>query len=140
VEVRVGDAARDDFGREFDRVLVDPPCTDLGTLQSRPDARWRKSPEQAEELRALQAQILDNAATALRPGGRLVFSTCTIDPVENEEQIGSFLQRHADFAQVDLAGSYAAFSRDEGSAFLQTLPHRHGTDGFFVAAVQRGRD
>jgi 16S rRNA (cytosine967-C5)-methyltransferase len=139
VEVRTGDAARDDFGGGFDRVLVDPPCTDLGTLQSRPDARWRKHAAQAEALQALQAEILDNAASALRAGGRLVYSTCTIDPVENEDQIAAFLERHPGFAQIDLVGSYPAFSREEGSAFLQTLPHRHGTDGFFVAAVQRGR-
>ena len=83
----LGDAAEPAFGTGYDRVLVDPPCSDLGTLRSRPDARWRKTPAQVAELAALQARILDAAVEALRPGGRLVYSTCTISPRENELQI-----------------------------------------------------
>src|ERR687887_93940 len=73
VEVRVGDARRREHGDGYDRVLVDPPCTDLGTLQARPDVRWRKTPESVRELAAMQAEILDAAADAVRPGGRLVY-------------------------------------------------------------------
>src|SRR2546426_806387 len=91
VRVVVGNAADPAFGKGYDRVLVDPPCSDLGTLQSRPDARWRKTPEQVSELRALQRRILAAAAAAVRVGGRLVYSTCTISASENERLVQEFL-------------------------------------------------
>ena len=122
--VVVGDAAGADHGTGYDRVLVDPPCSDLGTLQSRPDARWRKTPDQVQQLRALQARILAAGAAAVRPGGRLVYSTCTISAPENDLQIGQFLGSHPGFAP-SLGG------------FVQTLPHRDRTDGFFIAALER---
>ncbi len=137
VDVRVGDARRPDHGGGYDRVLVDPPCSDLGTLQSRPDARWRKSPERLAELRELQHEILDAAAVAVRPGGRLVYSTCTIDAAENERQIGEFLGRHDDFSLIDLPGPYAQRLSPGGPGLIQTLPHRDQTDGFFIAALAR---
>ena len=124
VRVVVGDAREGGFGDGYDRVLVDPPCSDLGTLQSRPDARWRKTPAQVQELRVLQERILEAGAAALRPGGRLVYSTCTISAPENQRQIEEFLGRHPDF--VASAGG-----------FVQTLPHRDGTDGFFIASLDR---
>jgi 16S rRNA (cytosine967-C5)-methyltransferase len=136
VDVRVGDAAAGGFDGGYDRVLVDPPCSDLGTLRSRPDARWRKTPEGVAEVAALQARILDVAADSLREGGRLVYSTCTVSERENERQIEDFLARHADFTPIDLSAPYPAL-RWKGSGFLQSLPHRHDTDGFFVAALAR---
>jgi 16S rRNA (cytosine967-C5)-methyltransferase len=108
----------------FDRVLLDPPCSDLGTLQSRPDARWRKTPEQVEELAALQARLLEAAAVQVRPGGVLVYSTCTISPRENEGQVAAFLEAHPEFTPA--------------GPFTQLLPHRDGTDGFFIARMQKG--
>jgi 16S rRNA (cytosine967-C5)-methyltransferase len=120
VRVVVGDAGVPEFGDGYDRVLADPPCSDLGTLRSRPDARWRKSPEQVEELAALQGRILDAAVQALRHGGRLVYSTCTVSPPENERQIEAFLERQTAVRAAD-------------RAFVQTLPHRDRTDGFFIA-------
>ena len=120
VRVVVGDAAAPAHGTGYDRVLVDPPCSDLGTLRSRPDARWRKSPEQVAELAELQRRILDSAVAALRPGGRLVYSTCTISPRENERQMEALVDRH---------GGVTALDRP----FVQTLPHRDHTDGFFIA-------
>ena len=124
VRVVVGDAAQASFGDGYDRVLVDPPCSDLGTLQSRPDARWRKTPDQVRELSALQGRILDAGAAALRPGGRLVYSTCTISGPENMRQIEAFLERRPDFmANIE--------------RFVQTLPHRDRTDGFFIASLER---
>jgi 16S rRNA (cytosine967-C5)-methyltransferase len=137
VEVRVGDARRPDHGSGFDRVLVDPPCSDLGTLQSRPDARWRKTPERVGELRSLQAEMLDAAAAAVRPGGRLVYSTCTIDGSENERQIEQFLGRRRDFSLIDLPGPYAQGLSWGRPGLIQTLPHRDQTDGFFIAALSR---
>ena len=124
VKVVTGDASRAEHGSGYDRVLVDPPCSDLGTLQSRPDVRWRKTPEQVQELRALQRRILEAGAAALRPGGRLVYSTCTISTPENEHQIEEFLAAHPDFAAND-------------GRFVQTLPHRDRTDGFFIASLDR---
>src|SRR4051812_11194845 len=97
VEVRTADAAEPVPGT-FDRVLVDPPCSDLGTLAARPDARWRKDPATVEQLAATQAAILGAGAGAVRPGGVLVYSTCTISPRENEGQIDAFLARHGEFA------------------------------------------
>ncbi|MFL5886987.1 MAG: 16S rRNA (cytosine(967)-C(5))-methyltransferase RsmB [Thermoleophilaceae bacterium] len=123
VEVLVRDARDVVEAGGFDRVLLDPPCSDLGTLQSRPDARWRKTPEQVEELSALQGELLEAAALQVRPGGTLVYSTCTISPAENERQVERFLREHAEF-------------RGDGR-FIQLLPHRDGTDGFFMARLQR---
>ena len=115
VEVRTQDAREPAGGATFDRVLLDAPCSDLGTLQSRPDARWRKSPAAIEELAELQGQLLDSALSQLRPGGTLVYSTCTISPRE----------------QVD------ALPGTDAEPPLQLLPHRHGTDGFFIARFNK---
>jgi 16S rRNA (cytosine967-C5)-methyltransferase len=117
VDVRTQDA-REPVEREaFDRILLDAPCSDLGTLQSRPDARWRKTPDQIKELATLQAELLDAAFAQLRPGGTLVYSTCTISRRENT-------------AQVD--------PRAPAEPPTQLLPHRHGTDGFFIARFTSG--
>ena len=89
VELRVADATEADLGEGYDRILLDPPCSDLGTLASRPDARWRKSLADIERLAALQRRLLVRAARALRPGGTLVYSTCTISGRENEAIAGA---------------------------------------------------
>jgi 16S rRNA (cytosine967-C5)-methyltransferase len=136
VRVRTADATRP-LNETYDRVLVDPPCSDLGTLAARPDARWRKDPGAVETLAALQAAILDNAATALAPGGVLVYSTCTISPHENERQIESFLGRRADFELDDLPSDLPVWDHPSVPRLMQTLPHRDGTDGFFVARLRR---
>jgi 16S rRNA (cytosine967-C5)-methyltransferase len=133
VRVEVADAAvprteGDAEGRgeaPFDRVLVDPPCSGLGTLQARPDLRWRVTPESVGELASAQAAILAAGAEAVRPGGVLVYSTCTISPTENERQIATFLQSHPDFAETEPA--------------VTTMPHRDHTAGFYIARMRRGR-
>jgi 16S rRNA (cytosine967-C5)-methyltransferase len=137
VEVVVADAAEPAFGDGYDRVLVDPPCSDLGTLQSRPDVRWRKTAAQVEELRALQRRILDAGARALRPGGKLIYATCTISEAENAAQLQDFLERHSNFRACDLSERHPSLALAGDRALLQTLPHRDGTDGFFIAAVER---
>jgi 16S rRNA (cytosine967-C5)-methyltransferase len=137
VETRVADARRADGFGTYDRVLVDPPCSDLGTLQSRPDVRWRKQAGDVQSLRALQAEILGAAAGAVRPGGRLVYSTCTVSEAENEHQVRDFVALHAEFSSVDLSGSYPEKLLTGGGGAIRTLPHRDGTDGFFIAAFQR---
>jgi 16S rRNA (cytosine967-C5)-methyltransferase len=131
--VSVADAAErlDATGQPFDRVLVDPPCSGLGTLQSRPDLRWRTSPERVIETAALQARILAAGAAAVRPGGTLVYSVCTISRAEGEEVAERFLARDGDFVPDPFEGC------DPGTSHLQLLPHLDGTDGFFVARFRR---
>ncbi len=122
VRVEVGDAAIPRTDGPFDKILVDPPCSGLGTLQSRPDLRWRARPEVIGELAALQAGILAAAAQVLAPGGALVYSVCTISRAEGDQVIDAFLREHLDFS-------------DERR--LQLAPHRDGTDGFFIARLVR---
>ena len=114
--------AREPAGGSFDRVLLDPPCSDLGTLQARPDVRWRKDPELIERVAAQQAELLAAAAEQVRPGGVLVYSTCTVSSRENEERIEAFLSERSDFLQERV---------------MQLLPHRERTDGFFIARLKR---
>jgi 16S rRNA (cytosine967-C5)-methyltransferase len=149
VRVELADAsqARAD-GPVFDRVLVDPPCSGLGTLQAHADLRWRTNPEAIQQMARAQARILAAGAEALRPGGVLVYSTCTISPFENERLIAAFLDSHSDFGLDDLAAEYPAFALaapaetpQQGAptqaGLLMTLPHRDRTAGFFIARLRR---
>jgi 16S rRNA (cytosine967-C5)-methyltransferase len=136
VHVLVRDAAQPLQGT-YDRVLVDPPCSDLGTLASRPDARWRKQPQDVAQLAELQQRILERGAEVLRPGGVMVYSTCTISPRENEHQIAAFLGRHADFQLADMPSDLPVWDHPSVPRVRQTLPHRDGTDGFFIARMRR---
>jgi 16S rRNA (cytosine967-C5)-methyltransferase len=138
VEVRVADASVPQEPEAYDRVLADPPCTDLGTLASRPDARWRKDAGKPAELARLQKAILHAGAEALRPGGRLVYSTCTISPAENEQVVEAFLAERPDFAREDLSASpWGIWDHPSVPDYVQTLPHRDGTEGFFIARLHR---
>jgi 16S rRNA (cytosine967-C5)-methyltransferase len=137
VEIRTADAAEPQEDGAYDRVLVDPPCSDLGTLAARPDARWRKDPAAVDELAARQAAILAAAARAVRPGGVLVYSTCTISPAENERRVEAFLGQHADFSIEDPPSDVPVWDHPSVPRLMQTLPHRDGTDGFFMARLRR---
>jgi 16S rRNA (cytosine967-C5)-methyltransferase len=138
VEVRTGDAAEPLQDVAYDRVLVDPPCSDLGTLAARPDARWRKQAADPASLARIQGAILRAGAQALRPGGTVVYSTCTISPEENEGVVERFLAEHPEFAADDLSTSeWSLWQHGRRPMFLQTLPHRDRTDGFFVARLRR---
>ena len=127
-------------GERFARVLVDAPCSGLGTLASRPDLRWRVTPESARMLADQQARLLSAAAVACAPGGTLVYSTCTVSAAENEHQIGALLDAHPQFAAVDLQARFPAWAHPGVAYHLLALPHVQGSDGFFIAALHRGED
>ncbi len=142
VEFRLGDARDlpDQWAGQCDRVLADVPCSGLGVLAGRPDLRWRKRAEDIPALARLQSELLDAAARCVRPGGTLVYSTCTTEPEENEQVVASFLDRHPDFTSFDLREVLPEALREEPSVALGRLslwPHRHGTEGFFIAGLRR---
>jgi 16S rRNA (cytosine967-C5)-methyltransferase len=126
----------------FDRVLADPPCSDLGALASRPDARWRKSPQAIARLAELQGQILLRGLEALRPGGTLVYSTCTISRCEGEDRIAT-LEKQADageapsFSVDDLGALAPGLAAPRDPRCLQLRPDRDRTTGFFVSRLKR---
>ena len=123
------------FSRQADRVLVDAPCSGLGVLRRKPDARWRKTPEEIAALAPLQRAILKSAAAAVKPGGVLVYSTCTIERGENEAVVEDFLAQHEDFALECVGDLLPGKKRPE--TMLQLYPQRDGTDGFFIARLRR---
>jgi len=140
VAVEIADAARRRAGGErFDRVLVDPPCSGLGTLQSRPDLRWRVTPSAIAEMAALQARIMAAGAAATRPGGGLVYSVCTISRAEGEELIDTFLREHADFAVDDSLDGELPLGREGAPGRGRLLPSGDGSDGFYLARLARKR-
>jgi 16S rRNA (cytosine967-C5)-methyltransferase len=123
---------------KIDRVLVDAPCTGLGTLRRNPDLKWRQSPQSLAELKLKQAAILRAASNLLKPGGRLVYATCSLLAAENEDIVAGFLADRGDFRKLHCGELLAqqGIVLDTGE-FLRLLPHRHGTDGFFAAAMVR---
>ena len=129
----------------FDRVFVDAPCTGTGTWRRNPDAKWRLKPEDLTELPALQAEILDSAQRLVKPGGRLIYATCSLLMEEDEDQVTNFLATHPDFTLLpirdiwrDAIGGECPSPNQKGRPdTLRLSPARHGTDGFFVAVMER---
>ncbi|HSV53365.1 MAG TPA: RsmB/NOP family class I SAM-dependent RNA methyltransferase [Burkholderiaceae bacterium] len=132
---------------KIDRVLVDAPCSGLGTLRRNPDLKWRQSPQSIAELTAKQTAILQSAARLLKPGGRLVYATCSVLPEENEAIAQAFSEANREFSplrpseilsNLKIADAASLCSGSEGGAeYLRLWPHRHATDGFFAAAWSR---
>lgn len=125
------------------RVLIDAPCTGLGTLRRNPDLKWRQSADELDRLQVEQAQILEQASICVRPGGRLVYATCSMLAEENEAQVMRFLENHPEFSLIDARtllpeeltkGEHTAVD-DQG--MVRFRPDWHGTDGFFAAVMQR---
>ncbi|WP_313951313.1 RsmB/NOP family class I SAM-dependent RNA methyltransferase [Accumulibacter sp.] len=123
---------------KLDRVLVDAPCSGLGTLRRNPDLKWRQTPESVAELSVKQAAILAAAASLVKKGGRLVYATCSLLEAENEAVVQAFLTQHPEFAvrsAQEILGKQE-ISIDCGER-LRLLPHRHGTDAFYAATMER---
>jgi 16S rRNA (cytosine967-C5)-methyltransferase len=128
---------------KIDRVIVDAPCSGLGTLRRNPDLKWRQSPQSVQEMTVKQAAILQSASRLLKPGGRLVYATCSLLPQENEEIARAFTEANREFSplpavevlsNLKVDGAAALCSGGEGGGdFLRLWPHRHATDGFFAA-------
>jgi len=122
----------------FDRVLVDAPCSALGLLYRKPDIKYSKRPEDIGEMIRIQGAILENASRYLAPGGRLVYSTCTIDREENDDVVERFLKAHPEFSLINLANDLpkGIIYRVKNN-MLQLFPHIDGIDGFFMAALEK---
>lgn len=135
----VADARRPPLACTFDAVLVDAPCSGLGTLRAHPEIRWRRQEDDSPRLAALQREILDAAAELVRPGGRLVYSTCTIAAAENEQVVDAFLARHPGWEVEDARRFLPAAAAElvDARGALRTAPDVGGLDGFF--AVRLGR-
>lgn len=144
--LRAGDtAALNALGPRFDVVLADSPCTGTGTWRRRPDAKWRLKAANIADRQKQQVEVLAQAASLVKPGGRLVYVTCSLLPEENGEQVRNFLSLNSDFSVVPVARVWAeAFdggeppvSADRSAEHLVLTPARHGTDGFFIAILSR---
>jgi 16S rRNA (cytosine967-C5)-methyltransferase len=135
------------LGGKIDRVLVDAPCSGLGTLRRNPDLKWRQDEKAVAELTAKQTAILQSAARLVKSGGRLVYATCSVLPAENEDIAQAFAQANPDFVPLSAAQVLQALKVEQasdlcsggegGDQFLRLWPHRHHTDGFFAAVWQR---
>lgn len=125
------------LGGKCDRVLLDVPCSGLGTLHRHADARWRQTPEEPYKLAKTQAEILEHATQWLKPDGVIVYSTCTIHPAENEQVITQFLHNHPNWQIVPPDANHPAahFACDAG--WVKVLPHEHDMDGFFMVKLQK---
>ena len=141
IETKVLTSERDRWVKRhkgtFDRVLVDAPCSGTGTWRRNPDARWRALGAGLDNLVPLQASILASAARLVKPGGRLVYATCSMLPEENEEQVAAFLAAHRDFHVVPLRDAAPQLTDSAHPDYLSLTPARHDTDGFFAAVMQR---
>jgi 16S rRNA (cytosine967-C5)-methyltransferase len=129
------------FTRVFSTVIVDAPCSGLGTLRRDPDIRWRRTEEDLPILAAAESRMLEHASAAVAPGGRLVYATCSSEPEENEVIATGFAQRHHEFTSISATHANAAIASDleDESGYLRTEPHPHGLELFFGAVFERIR-
>lgn len=126
--------------QSFDRILLDAPCSGLGVIRRKPDLKWRKQPEDVASVASLQRELLQSVSKLLKPGGILVYSTCTTEQAENSEVVADFLKQNPDFTAVTFASPL--WDRLEGTALaegdgIQLLPHHYGSDGFYISKLQR---
>lgn len=140
IRALAADAGRDPAGwlrTRFDRIIVDAPCSALGTVSRHPDAKWCRRSEDIPRLSRLQSRLLDSAVELLRPGGRLLYATCTISREENEGVVEACAAGHESVSVEDLRASAPGWALPlvDDSGFLRCLPHIHGTEGFFAAML-----
>lgn len=138
IRIQTGDSrAFTHFQNRADRVLLDAPCSGLGTLHRHADARWRQTPDRVVELAQLQTELLNQAATWVKPNGVLVYATCTLHPAENEHQIDRFLSTHPNWKLMPPAPNSAASQFATSEGWCKVLPHQHQMDGFFMARLEQ---
>lgn len=139
VETRTADAELlpEPLRQGFDRVLLDAPCSGLGTLRRNPEIRWRLTPKDFREAMQVQRRLLRSAADAVKPGGRLVYSVCTLTPEENELVVDDLLRRRPDFVTLRPPQEILPPGSTDERGFLRTVTHLHGLDGFFAAVLVR---
>jgi 16S rRNA (cytosine967-C5)-methyltransferase len=131
-----GDAVNPPFKEQFDHILIDAPCSGLGTIQKHPDIKWRRKFDEILDFQKLQIEILNNISKHLKPGGYLIYSTCTIDPSENEVVIDKFLKRQAGkFTLITPPEKFKHLTTEKNH--IRTFPHLHEMEGAFVAKLQR---
>jgi 16S rRNA (cytosine967-C5)-methyltransferase len=138
IQIKIGDSRNlPEFAGKGDRVLIDAPCSGLGTLNRHADARWRQTPESVQELSQLQQEILTEAVSWVKPGGVIIYATCTLHPSENELVIRKFLQSHPHWIidRPEENSPVAYFVSEEG--WVKVLPYRHKMDGFFMVRLKR---
>ena len=130
------------FSRSFSTVFVDAPCSGLGTLRRDPDIRWRRTAEDLPALADTQQTMLRNASEVVRPGGRLVYATCSSEPEENEHVARAFLAEHPDFQLLPARTAHPGLAPElmDADGFLRTEPDRHGLELFFGATFERSRN
>ena len=121
-------------GRNFDKILLDAPCSGLGVLSKKPEIRWKREPEDILELTVLQKELLENASKMLKEGGVIVYSTCSTEQEENMDVVNDFLEKHPEF-KIDDASKFVDRSLVNEHGCIETFPHRHGIDGSFAARL-----
>jgi 16S rRNA (cytosine967-C5)-methyltransferase len=139
IQICTGDSSHfSQFTQAADRVLLDAPCSGLGTLHRKPDIRWRQTPEKISQLSDLQEELLTQTARWVKPGGTLVYATCTLNSRENERVVQAFLKSHPDW-QIQFPSSNsptASFATTQG--WIKVLPYLHQMDGFFMVKLKSG--
>jgi 16S rRNA (cytosine967-C5)-methyltransferase len=141
IEVLTGDSRSfSQFINSADRVLLDAPCSGLGTLHRHADARWRQTPQSVEELSILQGELLASTAKYVKPGGVLVYATCTLHPLENEMLIESFLATHPNWKIEVLSSSNLVLKYMQQKQWLKVLPHQFNMDGFFMVRLRKSNN
>ena len=136
VDIRTGDAR--ELDGQFERILLDAPCTGLGALRRRPEARWRRDPGDLADLVELQSELLDAAFRLLKPGGVLAYVTCSPHPAETIDQVDAVLARHPELRLLDARPVFADVDQLDDTDTVQLWPHRHGTDAMFCAVLTKG--
>ena len=137
IETKKQDALElnEDFIEKMDYVLVDAPCSGLGIIRRRPEIKWNRKEKDIESLSNMQKIIINNAGKYLKPGGVMVYSTCTIEREENMEVVEYFLNNNKDFVLDEFKHDIRSNMNNEGTGYVQLFPHIHGTDGFFIARL-----